>query len=206
MNNKFFILITLIFIISLISVSNINAQKCAKKTYCSDDDMGDFDYRSQSHYSEMTSGETQRVEIIVYANQTYRLLICPDPKIGNIEYKIFNLTKKPKRVMQDFYQKEVTVYKQAENGEYEHDENGELIVLGTQVVNDTIWQRKTVENEELIFDSKSISFKPPYWETKTIKTGMLVIEVSVDENEVPATRCVNVLVGRKTEKVRNIGR
>lgn len=206
MKNILSLLISFFTFISILVPFNANAQKCAKKNFCTKDQLGDFDYRSQSHYSEMSSGETQRVEIIVYANQTYRLLVCVDPKLGNYEYKILNLTKRPKRVVQDIYEKEVEVYKQAENGEYEYDSNGQRIFLGTKVVNDTIWQRKTVPEETVVFDSKTNQFKPPYWETQTTKTGMLVIETSLDENADPKNGCVNVLVGRKTPKTRNLSR
>lgn len=200
MNKTYIISLILVFSFSL-SLKSF-AQKCAKKTYCSKEQLGDFDYRSQSHYTEMMNGETQRVEIVVYANQNYRLLVCTDPKLSNVEYRIFNLYKRPKKVMQDVYQKEVTVYKQAANGEFDYDENGNKVVLGTKMVNDTIWQRKTIEEKELIFDSRTNSFKPPYWETKTTKTGMMVIETAVDESEEPRSGCVNVLVGRKTSKLK----
>lgn len=198
MNKTYIISLVVLLSISL-STKNF-AQKCAKKPYCSKEQLGDFDYRSQSHYAELFNGETQRVEIVVYANQNYRLLVCTDPKLGNVEYKIFNLYKRPKKVMQDVYEKEVTIYKQAANGEFDYDENGNKVVLGTKMVNDTIWQRKTVKEEELIFDSRTISFKPPYWETTTSKTGMMLIETFVDESEDPRSGCVNVLVGRKASK------
>ena len=203
--NKFYIAY-LVILFQIILSTNVQAQKCAKRTYCTKDKMGDFDYRSQSHYAQMTNGEVQRVEIIVYANQTYRLLVCPDPKLGNIEYKILNLTKRPKKVVQSVYQIEVKEYRQAANGDYDYDKNGNKIVVGTKMVNDTVWQRRTIEEETLIFDSESISFKPPYWETNTAKTGMLVIEVKVDKSEEPKTGCVNVLVGRKASVLRNIKR
>ena len=199
--NKIHIISLVLLFSSSIPINGF-AQKCAKKTYCDKDQLGDFDYRSQSHYAELINGNTQRVEIVVYANQTYRLLVCTDPKLGNVEYRIYNLFKRPKKVMQDVYEKEITVYKQAANGEFDYDENGNKVVLGTKMVNDTIWQRKTVEEEQLIFDSRTNSFKPPYWETETTKTGMMVIETSVDESEEPRSGCVNVLVGRTTSKTK----
>jgi hypothetical protein len=198
--------LSLIILLTILYPTGSFGQKCAKKSYCSQEQEGDYDYRSQSHYSEMTSGETQRVEIVVYANQIYRLLVCTDPKVGNYEYKIFNVTKRPQRVVQDIFEKEVNVYKQAQNGEYEFDSNGDKILLGTTIVNDTVWLRKTVQEETIIFDSQSNPFKPPYWETQTTNTGMLVIEITLNESSEEKIGCVNILVGRKTPKTRNLSR
>ncbi|NOZ46623.1 MAG: hypothetical protein GXO79_07545 [Chlorobi bacterium] len=203
MKNYKYIIALLISCLFILPFNKVQAQKCAKKNYCSKENLGDYDYRSQSHYGQLSSGESQKVEIVVYANQAYRFLVCPDPKIGTVEYKIFSLKKRPKKVVQDIYEKEVNVYKQALNGEFEYDENGNKILLGTKVINDTIWRRKTVEEEKLIFDSQNNEFKPPYWETKTTKTGMLVIETMVEDSDEPKMGCVNVLVGRKTYKVKN---
>ncbi len=197
------LLIVFTILLNLNIVYNSQAQKCAKKTYCSKEQMGDFDYRSQSHYAELSNGESQRVEIVVYANQIYRLLVCTNPKLGAVEYKIYSVTKRPKKVVQEVYQKEVTMYRMTEGGDFDYDENGNKILEGKKMVNDTIWQRRTIEEETVIFDSKSIPFKPPYWETETKKTGMLVIETFVNESDEPATGCVNILVGRKTSVFKN---
>jgi len=192
------LILPILILISVSEYSKIYAQKCAKKTYCSKEQLGDFDYRSQSHYAELSNGESQKVEIVVYANQSYRMLICSDPKLGNVAYKVSSITKRPKRVVQSISQKEVTLYRKTEGGDFDYDENGNKIIEGKKMLNDTVWQRRTVEEETVIFDSESMSFKPPYWEKETKKTGMLVIETKVEDSDDPRTGCVNILVGRKT--------
>lgn len=72
--------------------------QCGKKIMCKDDDMGDeFDYTSQSSFATLSPGDTATVKLVAYSGKVYRIMICGDTKLGEIQYKIVTPVRKDKR-------------------------------------------------------------------------------------------------------------
>jgi len=133
-----------IFILSLmlICLSSKSFSQCDKKKLCKDD-MGDFDYSSQSSFAKLSPGDTATIKIVVYSGKNYRIMVCGDPKLGDIKYKIVTPIRKTSKITYTVNKKQVTnkelkpdangfVYDNSGN-KYKLDENGSLIE--TKVVN-----------------------------------------------------------------------
>ena len=95
MKSNFKIVIVILSLI-LVYYSNVSLAQCDKKKMCKDD-MGDFDYTSQSSYAQLSPGDTATVKIVVYSGKAYRIMLCGDPVLGDIKYKIVSPVRKAKR-------------------------------------------------------------------------------------------------------------
>lgn len=109
----------------LLSQENYGQMKCAQKRYCADELYGDYDYRSQSQYTKMQSGDTTTTNIIAYSGQQMRILVCADEKLGAVNFRIFRMAKRPQRAIK--------------------------LISG----NDTIWEVKMIPEKQLVFESYS---------------------------------------------------
>ena len=168
---KILIFISLIFVLS--GLQSIYGQKCYKKNYCDKNEMKDYDYRSQSSYQTLTTGDTLNTGFVAFENQDYHFLTCSDSKLGQLEIKIYSKKKLAKRIV-----KEIII----------NEENPQL--------NDTIYERIAKPEYEIIFDNsedKSIN----YWEFSSRKTRLLIINVNAPEGKINYTGCANILIGHK---------
>lgn len=212
---KNIIKITPIILILLSFSFQLNAQNCARKAqkFCPEEQYGDYDYRSQSSYAVLAPGDTARASIVVYSKQDTRILICSDPALGDVNYKIFDPKRVTKRSIKEVNktETEVPVYAKDASGNLlqEKDEWGDPMYdydTGEPVYKieryesiveyDTIWQTERVIKEEIVFDSAKSDKN--YWEELgTKKTKRLIIEVVVPQSDQSYEGCVNVEVGHK---------
>ncbi len=199
--------------ISLLAVSSVSGQSCSKKKFCSEEEYGNFDYRSQSSYAILSPGDTARASIVIYSKQDARILVCFDPALGSVNWRIYEPLRYTKRSVKAINrtEEEFPVYAKDkygdpiieldENGEQRFDENYEPVYkierYEKSIQIDTVWQTEKINTEEVIFDN--IKDGKTYWQRKSIPaTKRLIIEVIVPENENGLEGCVNVEVGHKT--------
>jgi hypothetical protein len=178
--NKIFLFAFLLFLTA--GFHNLYAQNCYKKNLCKKTELLEYDYRSQSSYQTLTTGDTLSTGFVAYENQDYHFLTCSDPKLGQLEIKIYSQKKVTEKVI-----KEVII----------NEKNPQL--------NDTIFERSVKPEYEIIFDNsedKSIN----NWEFSSRKTRLLVVNINAPEGKKNYTGCANILIGNKliSSKKRNL--
>lgn len=200
------------FILSSIAPISSNAQNCSKKKFCGEDSYGKFDYRSQSSYAILAAGDTARASIVIYSKQDARILVCADPLLGDVVWRIYEPLRYTKRTVKNIYrnEEEIAVYEKDEYGDPVqdidewgdpmYDENYDPVYkiesYQTSVDVDTIWQTERINTEKIIFDSSKND--KPFWQRKSIsKTKRMIIEVIIPETDDDYEGCVNVEVGNK---------
>ena len=205
--------IIFIFIGSLALPISSNAQNCSKKKFCGEESYGKFDYRSQSSYAILAAGDTARASIVIYSKQDARILVCFDPLLGNVNWKIYEPIRLVKRTIKNINrsEEEIAIYERDEYGDPlqdvdewgdpMYDENYDPVYkvekYETKVEIDTIWQTEKINTEKIVFDN--VKSGKPYWQRKNItKTKRMIIEVVIPESEDDYEGCVNVEVGHKT--------
>ncbi|MBO7497386.1 MAG: hypothetical protein J6T98_12625 [Salinivirgaceae bacterium] len=183
----------MVALFSLLSCGVTFGQNCSKKKLASNDLKGKYDYRGQSMFKEMASGDSATLNVVLYSKQNYRLFVACEQKLGNVNYQIYVPRKKFTRVIKSVKQKTVQVYKKDPMGFYLYDSNGEKIPDGHEVVQDTIWMRETTSINDLVFDSRNS--EQPYWEATPGKTQNITIKVAVEKTPKKVDGCIGVYVG-----------
>jgi len=81
------IIISLLFQLSFYTVSAQN--KCSLKKLCPDEMLLDFDFRGQTTYAQLKTGDTISINIVAYARQELKVFACfEDKKLDNY-FKIY---------------------------------------------------------------------------------------------------------------------
>ncbi len=171
---------------------------CRKQNFCPDH-LGDFEYKSQTKSARLAPGDTVRTKVVVYSEQITRILVCGDNKLGSIKFKIYDPITEYQKYVKDVKKTEEQkqVYAKDENGNTKKDDWGDPIIEYETVVNyDTIWGRKKVYREELLFQS---SQSKPYWQKDVQKSKRLIIEAIIPKADQYYEGCVNVRVGYKLQ-------
>jgi len=201
------------FLFASFSPINSNAQNCSKKKFCGEEAYGNFDFRSQSSYAILSSGDTARASIVIYSKQDARILVCFDPLLGDVKWKIYEPVRYTKRSVKSIQksEEEIAVYARDkfgdpiqevdEWGDPRYNENYDPVYkvekYETKVQVDTIWQTEKINTEKVVFDNSKGG--QPYWEAININTTKrMIIEVVVPKNENEFEGCVNVEVGHRT--------
>lgn len=173
------------------------SQRCDNKDFCDKSLYGEFDFRSQSNYAQVYSGDTVRVKVVVYSGQSYRIFSCAERKLKDAFFRIIFPEKRFQRVIKEITQKHVAMYEKDNQGNFIFDENGNKIITGTIFANDTIWGRDLVTSESVIYDSRTA--KEKYWDTNIRKTRLIIIETIIPEERKQRAGCIQIMVGRKFE-------
>jgi len=177
---KIYFIISLIIILSGTNI--VSGQECYKKKLCQKSELKDYDYRSQSSYQTLTTGDTLNIKVVAYNKQAFHLLACSDPKLGQLQIKVIYPEKTVQRYIKQINQ---------------NNENPAL--------NDTLWSNRVVTEYETIFDnSDDKSIKS--WEFSSRKTRLLIINITAPEGKENYTGCANILLGHKilTTERRNL--
>jgi hypothetical protein len=177
-----------------LSFTSIHAQRCEKKKLAPKDWLGDFDYISQSTYTQLAVGDTIRMKTIVYSQYNYRIFVAGERRLGKINYRILIPEKRFEPTVDKVVDKQVVVYERDANGFLVYDENEDPIPKGNAVVKDTIWTRRLVTHENPIFENNTVDNF--YWESKIQKTRLLVIEIIVPKSRRYYFGCIALMVGR----------
>ena len=194
----FAILSSLLLIIGT-SISTYS-QRCDKQNFCDEEILGQYDYRSQSSFAVLSAGDTAKIKIVTYSGQDYNIVVCGDPSLGQIQFKILKELRKYKKKVIDVSKEEVPVYKENEYGAYETDDWGEYIQTGTEIIYDTVWEKYRVIEKKLIFDNYKESTQN--WSYECMKTQTFIVQVIVPSENSGYSGCVNVMIGRRSKKAK----
>lgn len=192
-----------IFIITalagLIITNALNAQECSKLKIFDKDKLADFDYRGQSSFATLSSGDTAKIKIVVYSGQEYRILVGGENKFGQIPYRIVDEQRLLRREVKEITKNEIPVYKLDADGNPVLNEWGEYILDHNDYQYDTIYESvRYVERKEIFNSAKAGDV--PYYEIVPKKTRVYIIEVLVPKSEPPLDGCVMVMVGFRQSK------
>lgn len=83
---------TLITIILILSISNVFSQKRFVKNKCLPV-LKPYVYNGQLNSANLAEGDVAELMLTFYAGQDYRLLICSQEVLGNVEFKLFDTNK-----------------------------------------------------------------------------------------------------------------
>ena len=184
----------MVLIVPMLAFSvGVSGQNCSKKKLASNELKGKYDYRGQSMFKQMASGDSATLNVVLYSKQNYRLFVASEQKLGNVNYQIYVPRKKFTRVVKDVKQRKVPVYKKDPMGFYLYDSNGEKIPDGEEVIQDIIWTRETSSINDLVFDSRNSDIG--YWEATSGKTQNITIKVQVEKAAKKVDGCIGVYVG-----------
>ncbi|MBU0765496.1 MAG: hypothetical protein KJ607_11740, partial [Bacteroidetes bacterium] len=172
----------------LLFASDAFSQPCKfRKSDCEledseEDIFGDYDYRSQSAYAQMSPGDVQEVRFVVYRGKDYQVFTCQDYDLGDVQFQIVKPENRRERIIKKVNEKEEKVYKTDEYGsviykynewgDMEYDEEGNPIpeqVLGTKKIYDTIWEVKEYTEEVVWFDSHNNKDGTKRWKLQNVQ-------------------------------------
>lgn len=185
----------ILVVLIIVVFHQVQAQRCDKKNYCDKGLYGEYDYRSQSNYSQVYTGDTLRVKVVVYAKQSYRIFTCADRKLKKVHFNIIFPEKRFKRIIKNVVTKEVPIYEKNKNGKIIFNDKGEKILTGTIFANDTVWGRQLVTSEKIVYNSEKEKNK--FWDALIHKTRLIIIEVIIPEQRKKRPGCIQIMVGRE---------
>ena len=204
--------ILLLLALSLFFINSSYSQECDRINWFDcEEDEGDFDYRSMSKVASMSPGDTVSMKIAVYSGQRYRIMLCGDPDLGELDYSVFSSTKKYKTVIKKITPRESIEMIPIKNsqGVEEMDEWGNpLLKERTIMVNDTTFVTEVSIENKTYFDTKKggmVGLKKgeeqkPYLEREFAKPVTLTIKIVVPPGDPDFVGCVSILIGRKTKR------
>lgn len=171
------------------------AQRCDDKDFCDKDLYGEYDYRSQSNYAQVYTGDTVRVKVVVYSGQDYRIFTCAERKLKDVFFRVIYPEKRFKRAFKEITKKKVPIYEKDKDGSFVYNEQGERIQTGTIFANDTVWGRELITTESVVYDSRKA--EEQYWEASIHKTRLIIIESIIPPFRKERNGCIQIMVGRK---------
>ena len=189
-------IISSVLIVAVLVVLSFNSfSQCTNKKYCNDK-MGDFDYKSQSSFALLSPGDTSRTNVVLYANQTYRIFVCGATDLGDITYKIVQPERKTERKIIGVKKDTIVTYKMdPATGEFMYDDVGNMVVESRKPVQENIYETiRYTDESNVVYDSKG---GKPYLDYTPKKTGKLVVKIQIPAGDPEDEDCVNVYVGRK---------
>ena len=80
-----------LFVVAAMLLSGASAmgQNCSKKKLASNEMKGKYDYRGQSMFKEIASGDSATLNVVLYSKQNYRLFVASEQKLGTVNYQIY---------------------------------------------------------------------------------------------------------------------
>lgn len=183
-----------ITILLIVVTTSLNAQRCEKKKLAPKEWLANYDFSTQTTYTQLAVGDTIRMKTVVYSQYDYRIFVVGENRLGRLKYRILVPEKKFEPVVGKVVDKEITLYKRDQHGFLMYDENEKPIPIGTTIVKDTIWSRQLTTSESVIFENDNIDNF--YWDAKVHKTRLLIVEVIVPKSSRYFFGCVSLMVGR----------
>ncbi|MBU0488185.1 MAG: hypothetical protein KKA07_10255 [Bacteroidetes bacterium] len=190
----------LIFTIAAISGFALLAEaQCYKKALCATTADG-YDYTGQSTFTKLMSGDTAQFDLIFYSSKDYKIIVCGEDFLGDVQFSIFYKTKEATKEIKEIMKRKETVFKVDEYGQKMYDGNYNPIVEGEKWVVDTVWITR-VTTGNIIFDSKDEG--KSFWEIQKVdRTKRVVVQVVVPKIEQDKfdKGCISVLIGYKNSR------
>ena len=187
----------IVLLISCFS-SGLYAQDCEDAKIFKKKALEGYTWTGQSAYARLSTGDTARMEIILYGDQEYKIYVGGEIQLGEIAFSVIEQVEKTKKIIKDIKEEEIVEYEVDEYGNEILDDNWEPIVASRKIVYDTIWevQRYTVE-KQLYHNSGDINncFNKRFDENKHY-----IIEVYIPRQEVIQYGCVSIMIGHRGVK------
>ncbi len=187
--------------IVLLSVNKVNAQDCQGSDYCDVKDLGDYNYESQSVFGFAYPGDTVIIKTAIYANKKYSFLVCGEPSLGDLQWKIIKPVRKTKKLVEKTRVDTTVIYKMTteyddemgEDVEVEMtDDDGNMIVDKIEITKDTIFKSIRYTDEVIMFSST----KAPNWVKGTRKTQRIWVKFVIPNTAEDDGGCYGVYIGR----------
>ena len=208
-------IICFVFICSnLFTFTHSSAQQCNSNQFCTADDLGKkYDFRGQSTFGRFSPGDTCKVQAILYSGNEERIVICNDPKLGLVQFRVIRMVKEYKRIINHIEKKELQmpIYKTDKNGKtipklddwgkVAKDKMGDIIfeIESYKKIEkmDTIWKIERKTKEEILFDSRNGS---RIYDCKIAQTEPILIETIIPKTSDIKNKsykgCVGIMIGR----------
>ncbi|MBU0489712.1 MAG: hypothetical protein KKA07_07390 [Bacteroidetes bacterium] len=203
----------------ILIASGVMGQDCFKsiKKFCRDLPYEDYDYIGQSSYASLLPGDTAQFDVIFYSYKDYKVMLCSDPLLGEIDFEIFEKIKEKKKYIKQILktpQDPVPIYELDEYGQQKIDDyynpiqktnpDGSLAFENLPDIIDTIFESKIETRVVKLFDNKTQASNV-YEELEVKKTKKLLIKVYIPPDNSSVTDryganpggCVNLLIGNK---------
>ncbi|GAB4286002.1 MAG: hypothetical protein Kow0068_11500 [Marinilabiliales bacterium] len=207
MKTNFFLITSLLISAILLFNNVLYSQGCERQDLC-DDLLGEgFIYQTQSRYGTLPMGETKRIKTPLLSGKRYRIVVCCDPDVGNVDFKVIKPIPKTVRKIKEIKKDTIIQYKTDDYGEilYPEENNYEPIEIGRQIQIDTLWETVRIIEEKVLYDSKKTNDKP-YWEESIESRGYSVyIEAKMPDGDPDIEECVNIYVGSKPLSKKRMG-
>ncbi len=197
---KLYIIIFSLSIV-LFSTNRLVAQECQDGDYCEVEDMGDYDYYSQSVFGYAYPGDTVVVKTAIYAHKKYNIWVCGVPALGDLQWEVVKPVRKTKKVIVKTRTDTNVIYKMTtqwddelgEDVEVEMtDDDGNMIVDKVEITKDTIFKSVRYTDQVELFSSK----KAPNWEKGSRKTQRIWIKFVIPNTAEDDGGCYGVYIGR----------
>jgi len=196
-------LFIILFGISIVLFNNTKtfAQDCQGGDYCNIDDMGDYDYESQSVFGYAYPGDTVIIKTAIYANKKYNFWVCAVPELGDIQWEVVKPVRKTRKIIEKTNVDTNIIYKMTtqyddevgEDVEVEMtDDDGNMIVDKVEIVRDTIFKSVRYTDEVVLFSNK----KATNWEKGSRKTQRVWVKFVVPTTAADDGGCYGVYIGR----------
>jgi len=206
--------ISLICFIIIFPRIHCHSQPCNVNQFCNNDDLGkNFDFRGQSTYGKFSPGDTCNIQAVLYSGNEERILICSDPKLGSVQFKVFRMVKEYKRIIKHIEKKEFQepIYKTDKKGKPipKLDDWGkpmkdnmddfifEIESYKKTIRLDTIWKIERKTKEEILFDSRKGS---RFYDCRIAETEPIMIEMVIPKTTDAKLKtykgCVGIMIGR----------
>lgn len=192
---KINIILYLILGLFIFSTSAVEAQKCYKKPTCAKEMLEGYDFQGQSTSGAMRAGDKAKIKFVTYSGREYKIFTCADPELGQVHFRIYDEIRRHDRVVKEVLEEEVPKYKENEYGAYETDEWGDYIQVGTEILYDTIWEKKRIVEHKLDYDSAKEGDGSWLYQCKRTKTWIIEVEVPSENQDMIG--CVDVMVGHR---------
>ena len=178
--------------------------QCNKAKFYDKKDLGEFDYRGQSSFASLSPGDSAKVNIVLYPNQSYRILVGADPKLGSISYRIIKVNRKLEKTLEGVTIKSQSstntgALESSSSNSAESYDNFQVDISSSQTkqepVYDTVWGHRALITKDVVFDNSDGSKK--YFEDSPAKAARYIIELLIPEGNKDTKGCINILVGHK---------
>lgn len=189
-----FKLVFLLIIVATFPSIQGYSQRCDKKKFCPSELLGEYDYGPQTTYTQLGTGDTIRIKTVVYSKFNYRIFVCGERRLGDIRFKVYYPEKRFEPTIDRIIDKQVVDYKRDKNGFLIYDNNEEPIKQGISVVKDTVWTRRLVTYDNLVFDNDVP--ENLFWESEVKKTRLMIVEIVIPKSRRYFFGCIAVMVGR----------
>ena len=200
MNRQIINIISITLILFIGTTKKSYSQKCGRDSFCDIESLDEYDFRAQSFDALLSPGDTSRIKFVAYSKQDFSVMVCGDPTLGDIHFRILQTIRKTRKIITDTIITAGEVeYEMDEDGYEVLDDNDDPIIISKEEDEIEYVYGTVVEKTELVVYDNHINTEE-YWKQRIKKTKRLVVEIIIEDGDEENIACVNTLIGRKFTK------